>query len=617
MMAFRWLLSAITLTVLGAAAAQSEPRTLVSQQPLEQPYRQAAWYFYQDQPYSALLQLELSPTTDPRSDLLKGGLLLQIGLPKQAADLMAQLLKQQQGALPEDVRQYALLQYSRYLFNHGDKAAAKQYAQNIVTNPDLKGMQQQLQQMLDWPAIQIPAQPDFDQLNGQPEMPYVIMNQIQAIAASGDVDRALEWQEQLTGQLGDAVDPWFWQRWFGFTPQWQRKDNAETTAVLEYLQLLRAQLFIRKQDYSNALSVLSQFPLDSALNQLALETYAQVLAKSGQTATLLAVYQQMLERHPYAMSSWKAATEIGLTLEKTGQKPQALAALQWAEEYFATQLSQNSAVTALTLPALAQQHFTPWQQFQFKQDKSLFALKTDILAMKQLTEYAPLQLARIEHLQKVVAIKLQQQTELLHGKLPELSAQLSRFEQQYQGLQQELADVGQQHYPQKWLPLTLYKQQQNIDKAAGRLLLLSQAQQQGAAIRVDVSKQQQRLNQLQGLAKWQYATEQVANQWQLKKQQQQLTQLIPQIRQRIRTLEAAQDATPRLKLQQQRLAELQTQQQQLVAGIANAQQLLLAELNQLLQLRAAKQRTELLQLSRRNKQALARVMEEQLQEQSR
>ncbi|HAT43117.1 MAG TPA: hypothetical protein DCS87_15520 [Rheinheimera sp.] len=617
MMATRWLLTAFTLAIFGATAQETDPRDLVSQQPLEQAYRQAAWFFYQEKPYDALLQLDLAPTADPRSDLLKGGLLLQIGLPKQAADLMQQILQRQQDALPEDVRQYALLQYSRYLLNRGDKTAAKQYAQNIVANPAVKGVQQQLLQMLDWPDIQIPAEPDFDQLDGHPEMPYVIMNQIQALAAKGDIDRALAWQEQLSSQLDNAVDPWFWQRWFGFTPVWQRQDDNETTAVLQYLQLLRAQLFVRKQDYPSAQAVLSEFPLQSPLNQLALETYAEVLAKSGQTGPLLGVYQQQLQQHPFALSSWRAATNIGLTLEKTGQKAQALAALQWAERYFDSQISQNKALQPLTIEALEQQKFTPWQSFQFKQDKTLFTLKTDLLAMKQLTLLAPEQLKRIQHLQKVVAIKLQQQTDLLHGKLPELSAQLATLEQQYQQLHTELVAVPKQTYPNRWLPEQLYKQQQTLDKAAVRLSQLSAAQQQGAVVKVDVAKQQHRLNTLQGLAKWQYASSQSDTLWQLKKQQQQLQQLLPQLRNRIGILQAAQDATPRLKSQQQRLAELNAQQQALVNGINQAQQQLLAELNQQLQQRADKQLAQLLQLSRRNKQALARLMEEQLQEQSR
>lgn len=617
MMATRGLLTALTLAILSATAQETDPSDLVSQQPLEQAYRQAAWFFYQDRPYDALLQLDLAPAADPRSDLLKGGLLLQVGLPKQAADLMQQVLQHQQDALPEDVRQYALLQYSRYLLNRGDKTAAKRYAAGITANPAVKGMQQQLQQMLDWPDIQIPAQPDFDQLDGHPEMPYVLMNQIQALAAKGDIERALEWQEQLSNQLDNAVAPWFWQRWFGFAPVWQRQDDNETTAVLQYLQLLRAQLFVRKQDYPSAQAVLSEFPLHSPLNQLALETYAEVLAKSGQTGPLLGVYQQQLQQHPFAASSWRAATDIGLTLEKTSQKAQALAALQWAERYFDSQISQNKALKPLTIEELEQQSFTPWQGFQFKQDKTLFTLKTDLLAMKQLTLLAPEQLKRIQHLQKVVAIKLQQQTDLLHGKLPELSAQLATLEQQYQQLQTELVAVPTQTYPSRWLPAPLHKQQQTLDKAAVRLNQLTAAQQLGAAVKVDVAKQQHRLSTLQGLAKWQYASSQSDTVWQLKKQQQQLQQLLPPLRNRIGVLQAAQDATPRLKTQQQRLAELNAQQQALVHGINQAQQQLLAELNQQLKLRADKQLAQLLQLSRRNKQALARLMEEQLQEQSR
>lgn len=624
-LALSFSISLLLLTTLAHGQEYEAERQLVSQQPLEQAYRQAAWYFYLDQPYDALLQLDVAGQPErekrlhnARSDLLKGGLLLQIGLPKQAADLMQQVLAQPDDQLPNDLRQYALLSYSRYLLSRGDKASAKQYAAGIEHNPQLQGVQQQLQQILDWPNIAIPTEPDFAALDGQAEMPYVIINQIQAIAASGDVDKALQWQEQLSAQLDDAVDPWFWQRWFGFTPQWVRQGDAETTAVLQYLQLLRAQLFVKQQDYASAQQVLAAFPQHTALDELALELYASTLDKSGQTSLLLGVYQQLLREHPLAKSSWQAAHGIGIGLEKLGEKAKALSAYQWADDYYSAQLAQNEQLKPLTLTELQANQLTPWQRYQVKQDRQLYQQLQDLQAMAKLTEMAPKQLARIDHLQRVIEIKLAQQQQLLQKQLPELRAQWQQLSQQFDQLSVQANQATQQVYPQAWLPLPLFAQQQKLERAKARLQRLHEASssQSTATNQLPLlARQQQRLDRLQGLLQWQYAQQRAESQWQVQKQRQAISSLLPKLQQRIQSLSLQPDATPRLTAQRQRLDELKAQQANVLAALTQAQTTLLAELNGHFYRKASMQKKQLTQWSRRNKQALARLLEERLQEQ--
>lgn len=613
-------------------------RQVVSQQALEQAYRQAAWYFYQDEPYDALLQLDvagdpaLAPLHDARSDVLKAGLLLQIGLPKPAAELMQQLIQQGDTQLPSELRQYALLQYSRYLLSQGDKALATRYLQQLApsnsptnspTNEPSQadqqppptffvGAQQQLQQLLDWPHIKIPAEPDFAGLAGQPEMPYVIINQIQALAAQGDVDKALQWQQQLAAQLGDAVDPWFWQRWFGFSPVWLVQNPQEQTAIVQYVQLLRAQLLVKKQDYASAQQVLASFPQHSALDELALSLYATTLEKSGQTALLLGVYQQLLRAHPLAPASWQAAHAIGNGLEKLGEKAQALAAYQWAETYYSDQLRAHEQIAALTLDALQQDQLSPWQRYQLKQDRRLYQAVQDLHALGKLTQRQPGQQGRIQHLQQVVALKLHQQQQLLTTQLPQLQARHSALTERAAQLRQAVDAAVRSPYPTAWLPQPLFGQQQRLQRANDSLAAL----RSNAGAKPDtLARQQARIEQLQGLLQWRYAEQQADARWQWRKELATIDKLLPLQRERLTQLSQHTDATPRLQAQQQRLLELQADQATLMRQLQQAQTQLVADLNRLFADKAQQQQQQLKQWSRLNKQALARLLEERLQEQ--
>lgn len=629
-----WLVALVLVVGSVQADELAQQRQLVSQQALEQAYRQAAWYFYLDQPYDALLQLDVAaapggqPLHDARSDVLKGGLLLQIGLPKPAADLMQQLINRSDTQLPQELRQYALLQYSRYLLSQGDKTGALRYAQQLEQSAagesaldvaphgglasGLAGATQQLQQLLTWPNIALPSEPDFAALDGQAEMPYVIINQIQALAAQGQIDKALQWQQQLAAQLGDAVDPWFWQRWFGFSPVWLVQNPQEQTAIVQYVQLLRAQLLVKKQDYASAQQVLASFPQHSALDELALSLYATTLEKSGQTALLLGVYQQLLRAHPLAPASWQAAHAIGNGLEKLGEKAQALAAYQWAETYYSDQLRAHEQIAALTLDALQQDQLSPWQRYQLKQDRRLYQAVQDLHALGKLTQRQPGQQGRIQHLQQVVALKLHQQQQLLTTQLPQLQARHSALTERAAQLRQAVDAAVRSPYPTAWLPQPLFGQQQRLQRANDSLAAL----RSNAGAKPDtLARQQARIEQLRGLLQWRYAEQQADARWQWRKELATIDKLLPLQRERLTQLSQHTDATPRLQAQQQRLLELQADQATLMRQLQQAQTQLVADLNRLFADKAQQQQQQLKQWSRLNKQALARLLEERLQEQ--
>ena len=608
-MRLQLLVTLVIAAVSGVTLAQEDAPVSM----LEKQYRQAAYAFYTEDPYQAVQHLDLAPEQDARSLLLKAGLLLQIGMPQQAADVLEKVLGDKQGAeLPTELRQLAMLQYSRYLYQRGDVAAARNYLAKVNNSNLVAGQQQQLQQLVDWPNIQVPAEPDFDGLSTHPEMPYIISNQLLQIAKNGDPARAMQWLDALIAQVETTIEPMFWRRWFGLTPPWLATETAEQQGVRDYLQVLKAQLFIQQQDFASAQTVLSEFPQQSAFSEMALGLYAQVLDELRQVSPLLAVYQQRIRKHPYSFDSWQAANNIGRQLELSGDAASALAAYQWADDYYQQQLSANRALQPLTLAQLAKAELSQWQLYQVGQEPQLFQLQQDLSQLQQLAGLSPSQQKRLQHLQKVVQIKLDQQQQLLESQLPRLQASYQQLSSEQQRLNNELVTQLQLPFAPALLTGDAFKQQQRIEKAQRLLSNLSQAKAQGATVQVDIAKQTRRLQLLTGISQWQYAFAKADREWQIKKELNQINQLLPKISEQLRALTAAGDATPRLKAQQQQLVALSQQQQQGLAAVNQQQQRLLAEFNQQLQQRADEQYLQLTELARINKQAMARMMEDQL-----
>ena len=188
----------------------------------EKHYRQAAWAFYQQQPASALEALQLAPQQDGRTRLLEAGLYLQLAMPQHAATALEQVLAQpaDDNAVPQALKNIALLQFARYQLELGNKTAARQYLQqvNITADGAWRGQQQLLSQLIHWPDISVPPQPDFVSLADQPEMPYVISNQALVLAQTDQSDTALDWLAQIRQQLKTSEGQGFWQ--LLFSGQW-------------------------------------------------------------------------------------------------------------------------------------------------------------------------------------------------------------------------------------------------------------------------------------------------------------------------------------------------------------------------------------------------------------
>ena len=104
--------------------------------------------------------------------------------------------------MPRQLRNIALLQFSRYQFEQQQAAQARFYLGQL-TPPlaELSGESELLAQLLAWPALSGPDPQLFERLAGQHELPYIVINHIQALRQQQQPAKALQLLQQLSSQL--------------------------------------------------------------------------------------------------------------------------------------------------------------------------------------------------------------------------------------------------------------------------------------------------------------------------------------------------------------------------------------------------------------------------------
>ncbi|MDX1676429.1 hypothetical protein [Arsukibacterium sp.] len=591
-----------------AAVAEPLART-------EKQYRLAAWHFYQDDYYQALLQLSLAPQDPAKASLLTAGLLLQLDMPFATAALLKTLLDEQSlgGTLPRQLRNIALLQYSRYLLEQQQNTAATRYL-NQLSPPlaELAGEAELLKQLLNWPASQTTDPEVFDRLAGQRELPYVVINHILALRQQQQPEQALSLLAKLNNELQPPQQTGFWSQLFSWGgPAPLLNDNTERQALADYLQLLQAGLLVDQGQWADAQRVLRNFASNSVLTLAAMTLYRDILTENRQIPTLLAVLQQLIARYPYAVASWLAAHQLGNQFERALAQQDALAAYRWADQYYQQQLADNSEhARPVNLTALAKSDtLTGWQRYQLRQQPALFHMSSQLQGLQQLQQLQQQRLNRLENLAEVVRFKLAQQRQLLDTALPGLTARQQALQWQAEQLSSQIAAAKSQPMAQQlWLDPAeqdFARWQTTISKAQQRVEALTAAGR-------DVSSARVRLERLTGILQWHYQYNRAERHWQLSKQQQQLTAELTDIEQALARLTQLDGKTERLLLQQQQLATLTDRESRFARMLATEQQQMLARLNSSLAQLQQAEREQLLELRRLNTQAIARVMEQLL-----
>lgn len=580
-------------------------------------YRQAAWAFYLQQPEQALETLQLAKAQDPRTALLEAGLYLQLAMPQHAAVILQRLLNQDDvgdNALPRALRNVALLQFARYQLELGNKALAQRYLAQVQIGADGQwlGEQQLLSQLIYWPDISLPETPPIRALAGQSEMPYIVSNQALALARAGQSDVALNWLNQLQQQLRVPEQRGFWA--LLFSGQWRSLrapagfiyPAAEKAALSDYVTLLKAQLHIDRQELADAEALLASFPLDSVLSDTALGLYSHILTEQRHIPTLLAVLQQQIKQQPFSLTAWQGATRLGEQLERQANFSDALAAYQWAEQYYQQQSSLiNQQARPLQVSQL-QQGLSDWQQLQLTEHNDLYRLSQDILTVEQQLAAAPVRQQRLQRLTQVVQFKLGQQQQLLSSRLPQLTGLATTLKQRYDDLRRQIADAEQQPLALSLTDGDTYQQLRRVEQAGQRFASIENALNSDNNYDNNYA---QRLARLRGLLHWHYSDNSAQGRYQRRQQLAAISSALQTAEQQLAQLAAQGSSTERLKAQQQRLAQLSASQQQLNLTLLSQQQQLLAQLNQQLQQQRKAQLARLTELQRHNKQSMARMME--------
>ncbi|MCF4008181.1 hypothetical protein L1N97_02140 [Rheinheimera sp. UJ63] len=603
--------SVLLTLLLSAPSAQATESLLQT----EKQYRLAAWYFYRDDEYQALLHLSLAPEPAAKARLLQAGLFLQLDMPAATAALLEQLLAEQtlSGALPQELRNVALLQFSQYQFEQQQPEQARFYFAKL-TAPllQLTGQATLLQQMLTWPNITPFDDKVFQQLAGQAELPYVVINHILALRQQQKSAQALPLLARLNTALSKPATLSFWQQLFREpSTAMGSDDRVERDALADYLLLLKAGLLVDEKRWAEAQQVLRGFASNSVLTLPAMTLYRDVLIENRQIPVLLAVLQQLITRYPLAPASWLAAHQIGMQLELTFEQQQALAAYRWAEQYYQRQLTANAGyLVPVTAEQLANPDtLTPWQFYQLRQQAALYQLNRQLDAVAQLQQQQQQRLARLTHLTEVVQSKLLQQQQLLTQALPRLTAKQQGLQAQNAALAETIRQAQTEPMAQLlWLndgEQAFSQQQQMLTRASRRL-------QQLAADGRDMTAENARLQRLKGLLTWHYQQNSAERRYQLAQLQQQLAAELQQIDSGIQRLTALEGKTTRLLAQQQQLTQSMANEQGFSVLLAEQQQQLLRSLNQALQQQRLAEREQLMALQRLNTQAIARLMEQVL-----
>ncbi len=599
-----------SLLWFGASLAVAEPLL-----PAEKQYRLAAWHFYQDDYYQALLQLALAAEPSAKASLLQAGLLLQLDMPASSAALLQRLLADNtlSGQLPRQLRNIALLQFSRYQYEQQQTAAARAYLNQLSPPLEmLSGQAELLSQLLYWPDLAAADLQLFSRLAGQDELPYVVINHILALRQQQQPEQALALLARLSDQLPTDGQPGFWQQLFRWrAPAALHSADSEQQALADYLQLVKAGLLLDQLQWASAQQVLSEFASDSVLTLAAMTLYRDVLTENRQIPTLLAVLQQLIVRFPYAPASWLAAHQLGTQFERALAQQDALAAYRWAEQYYQQQLAANiEHASLLSLEQLAAPSgLSDWQQYQLRQQASLYQLQRQLNALLQLQQLQQQRIARLANLAEVIDSKLLQQRQLLASALPQLTVKQQQLQQQVAQLDAALVTAASLPMAELlWLDSTEQdhaQMQRMLLRAGERVAVLAKAGR-------DTGLAATRLARLQGLLQWQFQQGSAERHWQLTKLRRQLAVELSKIGEALQRLAALDGQTERLLAQQQQLSDITGKEQQFSAVLAQQQQQQLAQLNSGLQQLRLAEREQVLALQRLNTQAVARVMEQLL-----
>jgi hypothetical protein len=562
------VLSSQVTTVYSQNDQNDESKVVIKTDLQDKHYRQALYFYFQNDQSQALSQVEQSKAKlnklDSRSTLFEAGLQLSAGLLQQAKTTLVnfdtQLTAEQQlgkrseqSTKASELRLIALLSLSNQYLSHGDISQARDTLARIESvSPTYYQEYHVLNQLAYWPG-------DNSLLMVKPAIqphessPYIQLNEALRLIEVSQFDLAITALKIIKITKWHQEEDNFWKRLFLDEASFSSRSDEKKMAVLQgqaiqdYAQLLLAQIYISQERYDFAFSELKAFPEQSPYAESALFLFAFTSQQVEQYDIAFNLLNLLYNKYPYSQLSWQSAELMAQQVSEQRSLAQGVSAFETVENFFlqrqqelgqfsvafdnSTNLLNFSQSKQLSLPRqLTQQshhnqvqtlNYLPqsvWLQ-QALYDAELASLYQGLSSIDEQTEQLQALSDKAVWLAEIITLNQQRKTNIIA--VQETRAKHDVFAQ-LTGERDRLAELlDQQLVNKQGLAFANEEESQWLDRIARSNTALT-----NIGDKKDTVEYKQRLARVKGVLSWQLTEQYPQRAWQHKKQLQQLDRAI-------------------------------------------------------------------------------------------
>jgi hypothetical protein len=366
----KWLLLVLSSQV-STTYAQSEQsgesnesKVVIKTDLQDKYYRQALYFYFQDDQEQALSQVEKSKakltSLDSRAALFEAGLQLSAGLLQQAKATLVNFdslldaeknsgKHNKKSAKASELRLIALLSLTNQYLSQGDTSQAKDTLARIESVSSSYYQEYHvLNHLAYWPdnnsALLAKATTESDR-NANVSSPYIQLNEALRLIELAQVDAA-QYDLAIKALKRIKITTWhqenhnFWTRLFLNEGSFDSQNENEKMAVLQgqaiqdYAQLLLAQIYTSQERYSLAFSELKTFPGQSPYAESALFLFAFASQQVDQYDIAFNLLNLLYKNYPYSQLSWQSAELMAQQVSDQQSLAQGVSAYQTVESFF-------------------------------------------------------------------------------------------------------------------------------------------------------------------------------------------------------------------------------------------------------------------------------------------
>ncbi len=562
------LLLVLTSQVTTAYSQNDESTVVIKTDLQDKHYRQALYFYFQNDQSQALSQVEQSKAKlnklDSRSALFEAGLQLSAGLLQQAKTTLVnfdtQLTAEQQlgkrseqSTKASELRLIALLSLSNQYLSHGDVSQARDTLARIESVSSTYYQEYHvLNQLAYWPGDNslLMVKPA---IQSHENSPYIQLNEALRLIELSQYDLAINALKTIKITKWHQEQNNFWKRLFLNEASFSSRSDEKKMAVLQgqaiqdYAQLLLAQIYISQERYDLAFSELKAFPKESPYAESALFLFAFASQQVDQYDIAFNLLNLLYKKYPYSQLSWQSAELMAQQVSEQQSLAQGVSAFQTVENFFlqrqqelgqfsvafdnSTDLLDFSQSKQLSLPRqLTQQSHhnsgqtldyfpqSVWLQ-QALYDAELASLYQGLSSIDEQTEQLQGLRDKTVWLAEIITLNQQRKKKII-------AAQKTRAKQgvfaQLKGERDRLAELLDQQLVNKQRAAYANEEEsQWLDRITRSNTALTNIGEKKNTI-----EYKQRLARVKGVLSWQLAEQYPQRAWQHKKQLQQLDRAI-------------------------------------------------------------------------------------------